>query len=59
MDYSNDLNEIIALIHATVEGDVSKDPGFCITQLTRQIEDEYLMSRAACMENAFHDLKFR
>ena len=54
MEYSNDLNEIIALIHATVEGNVSEDPGFCITKLTQQINDEYLMSRAACMENAFH-----
>ena len=59
MEYSNDLNEIIALIHATVEGDVSEDPRFCITQLAQQINDEYLMSRAACMENAFqHDTIF-
>ena len=53
MEYSNDINEIIALIHATAEGDVAKDPIFCITQLTRQIDDDYLMSRAICIETAF------
>ena len=53
MEYSNDINEIIALIHTTAEGDEAKDPTFCITQLTRQIDDDYLMSRAVCIETAF------
>lgn len=59
MEYSNDLNEMITLIHATVEGDKSGDPGYCISQLTQQIEDEYLMSRAACIKDAIqHDSPF-
>jgi len=60
MEYSNDLNEIIALIHTIAEGDESNDPSFCIAQLTKQIEDEYLMSRASCVASAFqHDSTFR
>lgn len=59
MEYSNDLNEITALIHATVEGDKLGEPGYCISQLTHHIEDEYLMSRAACITDAIqHDSTF-
>jgi len=53
MEYSNDINEIVALIHATIDGNEIGNPSFCIAQLTQPIEDEYLMSRARSITNAF------
>lgn len=59
MEYSNDLNEMISLINAAVEGDKQGDPGYCISRLTQQIDDEYLMARAACITEAMgHDSAF-
>lgn len=52
MEHSNDINEIVALIHAAIDGNEFDDPSFCIAQLTQPIEDEYLMFRARSITNA-------
>lgn len=55
MEYSNDLNEMIALINTMAVCSSNSDTGYCISRLTRRIDDDYLMSRASCIWSAAQD----
>ena len=46
MEYTNDLNEIVALINASIDDNKEFDSEYCLDRLTKQIDEEYLMSRA-------------
>ena len=60
MDYKNDIQEIVALIHATTKNDETHDPCFCLSEITRFIDDDYLMSRAEYIKKvAEEDSSFR
>lgn len=52
MEYSNDIQELTALIRASVDGGKSGDPTFFLSQLTQKTEDAYLMARAAAIADA-------
>ena len=52
MVYVNDLNEIIALINATIKDNMQEDFQHCISKIAKKVNDEYLMARAEAVIDA-------
>ena len=62
MEYKNDLNEIISLIQSWNKSDCKTDveAQFCLQKITYPINDDYLLARARCVQEAWtSDRTFR
>ena len=57
MDFKNDINEIIALVNVSIKDFGAKDPGYCISEITKPLDDDYLTNRGNYFSDSFKSNK--